>query len=360
MAAKDSGPALPGRAARRQHHRHREPDGACDDQRRAPAPHGGHGGGEQRRGREADGPADDMHREGPAEPLGPDAMAEDGEVGGVVDAVADAGETGQRQQPEIGRGEAHRQHRACLHHDAADEQPVRAEAIHEHAGRDLPEARAGVEHGEDQPQLDEADSEVVAHHRQQRRGDELQQVAGEMGKPHRPHHAQVSGRRPDDRRLDARAQMLLRPPNQPAHRDSGGRAPRQPSRGGSGLPARHGRVRPGRPACIVPRAMRAPGRASASPIYRPSRSMTVLITRRGRRRRFERRAMASPPAAGGALTTILRPSRRPLRGFLRMRTVRDRTWGPGGEMGGVGPSGRGSGPGSNAHAHESPRRRSSS
>ena len=105
---------------------------------------------------------------------------EDRVVGGMEDAVAEPGREGGQQQHPVRRDQPRGPRGAREQRHAGQQHPERPEAVDQEPGDGLPEARCGVEDGDDQPQRDVGDAQLVAEQREQGRQDQLEEVAREV------------------------------------------------------------------------------------------------------------------------------------------------------------------------------------
>ena len=117
---------------------------------------------------------------------GRDAVAQDGVVGRVEDAVADAGQYGQRQQHRIGRRQAHGTHGAGQQQGAADQHAVGTPAVDQHAGHRLRQAGCGEEQRHQQAELGVGDVQRHLEQRKQRRQHQMRKMAAEMADADQP------------------------------------------------------------------------------------------------------------------------------------------------------------------------------
>ena len=110
-----------------------------------------------------------MDAERPAEPGTVDGCAQNGIIGGMEHAVADAGGRHQDQHQPVGRGEAQRGHGGAHDREAQQQEPAGAEAVDQEAGRHLGGAGRDVEQGDQEAERGIAHVELVAQEREQRR-----------------------------------------------------------------------------------------------------------------------------------------------------------------------------------------------
>ena len=191
-------------------------------------------------------PGDRVHAVGAPDPRRRDARRHDGVVGGMEDAVAEPGQGRCRQQPGEGRGEARQSHAAGQQRDARRQHAMGAEPVDHEARHDLPQPGRREERRHHQPKLCEADAEILPDQREQRRQHELEEVAAEMGDPHKRHDLGVAAKGQcgvgHGRRFLARVPAL-----RPGPSCSAGHADQPPRRRMHGGRWRHARPCPKRP-----------------------------------------------------------------------------------------------------------------
>ena len=128
---------------------------------------------EREQDRRREGPAQEagegVHREGPADPVLGDALAQHGVVGRVIDAVGEPRQHRHHEQPGIGADEAERQERKAAESEARDQDRAGADPVHQEAHGRLGEAGDDIEGGERQPEIEEAHAQPLLEQRQHHR-----------------------------------------------------------------------------------------------------------------------------------------------------------------------------------------------
>ncbi len=174
-------------------HERRDKAGDADDaQRQPPIAVGGEGGDQHRRGGVSEGSGDAVDGIGAAEPALAHAVAEDRQVGGMKNAVAEPAEQGERQEHPIGRRHARQGDRQGQHGDAGDEQTLRAVAVDQDAGRRLAQPGRDIEQRHDEAEFGEAHAEFVMEDGEERRQRQLHYMARIMGHADQRRHRRVA------------------------------------------------------------------------------------------------------------------------------------------------------------------------
>ena len=106
---------------------------------------------------------------GPAQALGTDAGAEDGKIGWVEDAVADAGQEGQGNQRRIAADESDKADRQHHQGQTANQEPAGAIAVNQDACRILQKGGGEGINGDHRTQRRKADPNVLLDEQEQRR-----------------------------------------------------------------------------------------------------------------------------------------------------------------------------------------------
>ncbi len=148
--------------------------------RDVPGHHGGQRQHGQRRRGIARGPGQRMEGESAADAARLDAGRHDRVVAGMEDAVAETGQRHQRQQPGVAGCQRHAGEADRQQQQPARKHAGRAVAVDHDADHCLADAGEAVEDRDQQSQLGEADAVMRLHRREQRRQDELEEMAAEM------------------------------------------------------------------------------------------------------------------------------------------------------------------------------------
>src|SRR5690606_4207033 len=112
-----------------------------------------------------------------AQPVRGHARMEEGEVAGVEDAVADAGDDHPGDEHRVARRQADERDAGHHHGEAREQHRARADAVDDEAGERLAERRQRVEerHGEAERRV--RDAQIARDERKERRDDDLEEVA---------------------------------------------------------------------------------------------------------------------------------------------------------------------------------------
>ncbi len=158
---------------------HHESEQAGCRQRAAPAHQRGHRDHAGRRQHEADIAGEGVDAERPAEPGAVDRRAQDGIIGRMEHAVADAGHRHQDQHQPVAGGKAQRGHGGAHHRQPQQQEPARAEAVDQEARRHLGEPGRHVEHSDQQAERCVAHVELLAQEGEQgRQGQQIEVTHG--------------------------------------------------------------------------------------------------------------------------------------------------------------------------------------
>ena len=169
--------------------------GADRQQRGAPAERAADTVAHDRGGGEAQAAADTVHAVRMPEPARVDVGVEHREVGRMENAVADAHQRGQREQPVDARNERRAQRAAGQKADSTQQDRPRAKTIDGETGRELTRAAGHVEHADQRAERGIAHVELRLEQRKQRRQGELEEVRQAMRRADQPDDADVTAER---------------------------------------------------------------------------------------------------------------------------------------------------------------------
>ena len=115
-------------------------------------------------------------------------------IGRVIDPVRDTGDRHHRQKAPETIPETNHQESQGFQRETADQDPARPEPVHQIAKRQLRARRGTAEHGHDQAKLKEADAELLAKRREQRRQEQDEQMTEEMRDADQANHLEIGER----------------------------------------------------------------------------------------------------------------------------------------------------------------------
>jgi hypothetical protein len=160
-----------------QQRQHRQDERAGAGQRHAPGKRKRQRHQHGRRQRPAEAAGDAVDTERMAEARRVHLAVEQGEVDRMEDAIADAGHDGEQQQHRVMRAGREAEGRSGQQTEAGEQDRPRAEAVDDEARQRLHGARDDEEDRHQEPELRVADRERFLQPREQRRQQELAEVA---------------------------------------------------------------------------------------------------------------------------------------------------------------------------------------